>query len=81
MDFRKIETANKYPDVLLQRDISESGENIVIIKAYGMVDDVNDYIMEETITFDNVDSTRSFIEDFSDLSANKWCEKRNIKFQ
>jgi hypothetical protein len=78
LQFRIIETAKKYPSVLLHRNRDEDGVETVEIKAIGIMDGQEDMFAEESITFSCYHSACRFIEDFSKESAEQWCEKESI---
>lgn len=75
MNFKIVETASVYPNVLVYRDRNDDGD-IVIIKAFGVVDGVNDYIIEEEIAFGTPHMAIRFISDFSVESENIWCKSK-----
>jgi len=65
--------------LLVFRDVdSETSNPIVKIYSYYIDDGGYDCMMEENISFENTDSAKSFIRDFSQESAENWCKKNVI---
>jgi len=81
MNFKIIETGAMLPDVLLFLNrIQSSSNEFVVIKAVGTHDDIENIHMEESVEFEDSESARCFIKDYSLDSATKWCNKMNIKY-
>lgn len=80
MNFKIIRTKEGLPDVLLTRDRDENSQEIVQIVAFGTIEDIDDCIAYEFISFENKETACLFISDFSELSAEKWCEKEGITY-
>lgn len=81
MNFKIIETTALLPDLLVYRDESEEGTEIVILQTYGFQGTEEDeYQYHEAIEFQDVESAKSFIKDYSIESACKWCENRGLKY-
>lgn len=81
MNFKIIETGAELPDVLLFLNrIQDSSNEFVVIKAVGSHDGTENIHMEELVEFEDSESARSFIKDYSVESATKWCNKMNIKY-
>lgn len=78
MNFKIIETLEKYPDVLLYRDRDEHGGETVVIMAIGFAESSEDYSVSETVCFNEPESAKRFIADYSDFSANIWCQTQNV---
>lgn len=82
LDFKILETGNEYPDVLVHRVVEEEDtKNYVEIKCFGEQQGTKDLIFTETITFENLDSARLFISEFSEQFANQWCKSQKVKYQ
>jgi hypothetical protein len=81
MDFKIIETGTKYPDVLVARGRDENGCETVGILTIGILDGEPNMFAEEVINFENHESARQFIKDYSLESANKWCERQEILYE
>ncbi len=79
LNFKIIETSDKYPDILLHRDRDENNE-FVEIKAIGTSNNIDDYFITEKITFETKLSAMRFIYDFSVSSAEQWCNYYEIKY-
>lgn len=78
--FRIIETSSLFPDVLLHRDRNEDGEELVKITAVGIIsEDENMFAIAEVICED-YETAVNFIKDFSQKSAEKWCEKQGVSY-
>ena len=78
MNHKIITTTDEYPDVLIHRDTDSNGEECVVITAFGTIDGDDDQMLSEVITFQNSEMPQLFIDDFSNASANKWCEQNKI---
>lgn len=81
MNFKIIETSVLMPDVLLYRDREESGKEEVKIMAIGIVGSDEDMFAIETVQFDTCEMAKRYINDFSQKSAELWCQKENITYQ
>lgn len=79
MDFKIVETSALNPDVLLYRDYNEDSDLVVIIKGYGFIEN-DESLEEEEVIFSEIETAQSFIRDFSEKSANQWCENRKITY-
>lgn len=80
MNFKIIETPATMPDVLLHRDIDDMGNITVEIKAIGEIDGNTDMFASEQIILPNAESAQRFIQDYSELSAGKFCQRHNISY-
>lgn len=80
MNFKIIETDSLLPNVLLHRSRTEDCKESVDIIAFGQQKDIEDFIATEIIVFEDKESAINFITDYSVTSANKWCEKQDIKY-
>lgn len=81
MNFKIIETDSPFPDVLIYRDENDAGESIAVIRVWGWEpNETTESLISEVIEFENSETTKSFIEDFSSKSAENWCESREIKY-
>lgn len=81
MNFKILETNAFLPDLLVYRDESEDGAELVIIHAYGFEDnETSETLNYETIEFQDSESAKSFIKDYSIESAQRWLENRNLKY-
>lgn len=81
VDYKIVETAPDYPDVLVFRDRQDGGQNCVRIMAWGELEGSSDSIGIEDVFFESVKSCKSFISDFSSTSANSWCDNQKIKYE
>ena len=62
--------------LLIFRDFdTETSTPIIKIYVYWIDNEGDDRLSEETISFENEESAKSFIVDFSEASAIKWCNK------
>lgn len=80
MNFKIIKTKETYPDVLLHRDYSNEGNELVRIMAIGTVDNDEDMMVTEDVTFETSALPAKFITDFSQQSAERWCGEQGISF-
>ncbi len=80
MNFKIIETAAHKPDVLLYRDRDSDGKETIKILAIGVIDEAENMFAGETITLEDQESAINFIKDYSEFSANKWCDKNKITY-
>lgn len=79
MNYKIIETAAQYPDLLLYRDRDETGQEMVMILTIGHMENSDDMFAGEKILFETSDSAQSFIRDYSQFTANKFCQTQPIK--
>lgn len=80
MNFKTLNPGPKYPDVLVTRDKDENGFEIVKLIAFGKQDGESDMICSENIKFESMEMAKSFVEDFSEESAARWCKKERLKY-
>lgn len=80
MNYRIVETRCEYPDVLLFIDITDLGDYFVTILAIGSNGETEDYYAKQDIEFKSISLCRSFIEDFSQKSAELWCKDEEISY-
>jgi hypothetical protein len=80
--FRIIETSahNDCPDILLVRDRSDDGDELVRIFACGIVDGEDNIFVHEEVTFDNPITASDFIECYTEGKAEAWCKRNNVKY-
>jgi hypothetical protein len=79
MNYKIIDTGSEYPDVLLYRTQTENSDPCVNIFAIGYVGGEETAENEEVI-FDTVESCQRFIQDYSDISAIKWVQYRDLTY-
>jgi len=80
MNYKIIETSEKYPNVLLYRDRDENGTEFVYISAIGKIENEEDMFAFECVEFENNKTAQSFINDYSKESAEEWCEENEIYY-
>lgn len=80
MNFKIIETDYLYPDILLYRNRDEEGNEMVNILTIGEIEGDTEMFAGETISFENHQSAKNFIRDFSKESANEWCKENKISY-
>lgn len=80
MNYKIIETAPQFPDLLLYRGRDETGQEMVNILAIGHLEDSDDMFAGEKVIFENSESAKSFIRDYSVFTANKFCKDQGLKF-
>jgi hypothetical protein len=78
MNFKIIETSEKYPNLLLYRDRDENCNELVFLITIGKIDGESDMFASEYIEFGNSKTAKCFINDFSKKSADKWCELNTV---
>lgn len=80
MNYKIIETEPQFPDLLLYRDRDETGQEMVMILTIGTMENSDDMFAGEKVLFENSESAKSFIQDYSVFTANKFCKDQGIKF-
>ena len=80
MNYKIIETSEKYPNVLLHRDRDGNGTEFVYISAIGKIENEEDMFASECVEFENNKTAQSFINDYSKESAEEWCEENEIYY-
>lgn len=80
MNFKIIETDCVCPDVLLYRDSDKQGKKMVNILAIGTTENDTEMFAGETVSFENYQSAKNFIRDFSKESTIKWCKENKILY-
>lgn len=78
MNFKIVETSHEYPDVLLRRERDENGIEYVVIEAIGYFEQMEDMFVSEVIEFESSFSCELFIRDYSEKSADKWCQLNGV---
>lgn len=80
MNFKIINTPDGYPEVLIRRETSEQCADIIIISAWGTIDDNGGMIAEEQINFENPETLQDFIEAFTEQMAIRFCDRKEISY-
>ena len=80
MNFKIIETNINHPDVLVYRDRNDDGEEQVIIHAFGKIEESDDMIISDVVEFENSETAKCFVKDYSTNSANEFCKRNNLKY-
>ncbi len=70
--------SSRIPDVLVYRDWDENTSPIVIVRAFGTIDDVANLSVSETYPMSNVDMATDFIETFNEEMAAKFCQRNDV---
>lgn len=80
MDYRIIESGVDYPDVLVHRDRDEDGD-FVIIECFGKIDDEENVMAIERVSFEDHKSAKLFIQfGIDEEFVNRWCKNNNIYY-
>ena len=84
MNYKILQTDNIYPDVLLYREYNKDYNPTVVIYAIGNDSEKKEAKQEitvvEIVEFVEVSTVISFIKNFDEKSANKWCKIKNIYY-
>jgi hypothetical protein len=80
MNFKIVETASQYPDVLVYRERTDDDEETVVVVAFGDNEELEDLQEYAVVEFPNAAMAKNYVKDFTVASAENFCETYNLLY-